>query len=162
MESIFSKNLLSILHLLLAIVHFYQIKDKLYLDLPKVLKVDVIVIKRSNGQTIYEREKENLFGWVLKYFSNSNFITRNKMLIQNNYGMKCYIIWWHFSDFPSQRDDFDIIMDHDKEKHNQIKQKLLSFVNVNLGKNFSSKIHVVWYIIAFCWHILSCYCYSTN
>ena len=24
-------------------------------------------------------------------------------------------------------------MDHDKEKHNQIKQKLLSFVNVNLG-----------------------------
>ena len=35
--------------------------------------------------------------------------------------------------FPSQRDDFDIIMDHDKEKHNQIKQKLLSFVNVNLG-----------------------------
>ena len=62
MESIFAKNLLSILHLLLAIVHFYQTKDKLYLDLPKVLKVDVIIIKRSNGQTIYEREKENLFG----------------------------------------------------------------------------------------------------
>ena len=91
-ESIFSKNLLSILHLLLAIVHFYQIKDKLYLDLPKVLKVDVIVIKRSNGQTLYEREKENLFGWVLKYFSNSTFITRNKILIQTIMNWK--IVWF--------------------------------------------------------------------
>ena len=78
-ESIFSKNILSILHLLLAIVHFYQVKDKLYLDLPKVLKVDVIVIKRSNGQTTRESEKQNLFGWVWKYFSNSTFITKTIM-----------------------------------------------------------------------------------
>ena len=44
-----------------------------------------------------------------------------------------------FRNFPSQRDDFDIIMDHDKEKHNQIKQKLLSFVNINLGKTLFLK-----------------------
>ena len=61
-ESIFAKNLLSIVHLLLAIVHFYQAKEQIYLDFPKLLKVDVIVVKRSNGLTIYEREKENLFG----------------------------------------------------------------------------------------------------
>ena len=61
-ESIFAKNLLSIVHLLLAIVHFYQTKEQIYLDLPKLLKVEVIIVKRSNGLTLYEREKENLFG----------------------------------------------------------------------------------------------------
>ena len=60
-ESVFAKNLLSIVHLLLAIVTFYQTRKNIYLDLPKSLNIDVLIIRSLNGSTTYKKETETLF-----------------------------------------------------------------------------------------------------
>ena len=60
-ESVFAKNLLSIVHLLLAIVTFYQTRKNIYLDLPKSLNIDVLIVRSLNGSTTYKKETETLF-----------------------------------------------------------------------------------------------------
>ena len=59
----FAKNLLSIVHLLLAIVAFYQTRKNIHLDLPKSLNIDVLVVRSLNGLTTYKKETETLFGY---------------------------------------------------------------------------------------------------
>ena len=62
-ESVFAKNLLSIVHLLLAIVTFYQTRKNIYLDLPKSLNIEVLIVRSLNGSTAYKKETETLFGY---------------------------------------------------------------------------------------------------
>ena len=59
----FAKNLLSIVHLLLAIVTFYQTRKNIYLDLPKSLNIDVLIVRSLNGSTTYKKETETVFGY---------------------------------------------------------------------------------------------------
>ena len=60
-ESVFAKNLLSIVHLLMAIVTFYQTRKNIWLDLPKSLNIDVLIVRSLNGSTTYKTETETLF-----------------------------------------------------------------------------------------------------
>ena len=62
-ESVFAKNLLCIVHLLLAIVTFYQTRKHIDLDLPKSLNIDVLIVRSLNGSTTYKKETETLFGY---------------------------------------------------------------------------------------------------
>ena len=62
-ESVFAKNLLSIVHLLMAIVTFYQTRKNIWLDLPKSLNIDVLIVRSLNGSTTYKKETETLFGY---------------------------------------------------------------------------------------------------
>ena len=143
----FAKNLLSIVHLLLAIVAFYQTRKNIHLDLPKSLNIDVLVVRSLNGSTTYKKETETLFGYgmisMIYIFSCRNTIT---------------IILMHFLHFPiltfwsfaSQRGDFDVPLDQDKEEKRKLEQNLLSFTNSHLGTSF----HTIQFIL-FCQHIFS-------
>ena len=60
-ESILKGNLLSNIHLLMAIVDHYTRTGRIILELPKTpLKVTVVSVSKKNGQMIYEKSSENL------------------------------------------------------------------------------------------------------
>ena len=58
--SIYDKNLLATLRLLLQIIEHFSKQGKVLIDLPKAIKVNVITITRSDGNTKMEISSENL------------------------------------------------------------------------------------------------------
>ncbi len=62
-NSIFERNLLPTVHLLLAIIKHFVKEGKALIDLPKVLKINVIKVKKELGTTKVEINSENLIGY---------------------------------------------------------------------------------------------------
>lgn len=56
MEAIHSKNLVSILHLLVALARHFRAPVRL----PEYVSVDVVVVQKSSGQLIHRTVRENL------------------------------------------------------------------------------------------------------
>ena len=101
-ESIFCKNPLSTLKLLLAIINHYSTSGQVFVDLPKSLVVTAIKKEKREGEIFTQKWTEKLIG----FGHNVNIA----------------------------RDGFDTLIDHAPEKLQYVKQSLLQFSNVHLGK----------------------------
>ena len=60
MRSIFDKNLLSNLRLLLAIANHFKKSSKALIMMPRSVKVNVIKVRKTEGKTTMEIVRENL------------------------------------------------------------------------------------------------------
>ena len=153
----FAKNLLSIVHLLLAIVTFYQTRKNMYLDLPKSLNIDVLIVRSLNGSTTYKKETETLFRYAM---ISMRFIFLVVILLSLSWCIPFTFQFLLFLSSASQPGDFDVPLDQDKEEKRKLEQKLLSFTNSHLGTSFhtlefiSLKIRIIYFDIFR--HIIQC------
>ena len=107
-KSIYEKNMLATLKLLLKLIHYFNTHEReeddeslsyvTPVELPRSLKVDVIRIKQSDKKTKMQVESENLV---------ANYTTK---------------------------DGFDALIDQPPEKLIYVKKRLLQFANKHLGE----------------------------
>uniref|UniRef100_A0A8C0YM83 Parvin, beta n=1 Tax=Cyprinus carpio carpio TaxID=630221 RepID=A0A8C0YM83_CYPCA len=109
-DSIHSKNLVSIVYLLLALAIYYAAPIRL----PEHVSVKVIVVKKKEGilQTAH----------VTKHLTSTT--TDLGKMVKN------YLFCLSFA----ERDAFDTLLDHAPDKLNVVKTSLITFVNKHLNK----------------------------
>uniref|UniRef100_A0A8C2AM13 Parvin, beta n=1 Tax=Cyprinus carpio TaxID=7962 RepID=A0A8C2AM13_CYPCA len=109
-DSIHSKNLVSIVYLLLALAIYYAAPIRL----PEHVSVKVIVVKKKEGilQTAH----------VTKHLTSTT--TDLGKMVKNN--LFCLSF--------AERDAFDTLLDHAPDKLNVVKTSLITFVNKHLNK----------------------------
>lgn len=99
-EAIHTKNIVCIIHLLVALARHFRPPVRL----TENVYVDVVVVKKKQGQLVHQRVKEKL---------TSEY---------DDVGMRC------------ERDAFDTLFDHAPDKLQIVKKSLVTFVNKHLNK----------------------------
>ncbi|KQK77253.1 hypothetical protein AAES_127361 [Amazona aestiva] len=116
-DSIHGKNLISILHLLVALAMHFRAPIRL----PEHVSVQVVVVRCSvPSLKLHAGSVTDLFKWILfsRYYTNDK---------QKN-GDEVNIV-----PYP-KRDAFDTLFDHAPDKLSVVKKSLITFVNKHLNK----------------------------
>ncbi len=127
-ESLFDKNLLSTLSLLLAIISHFSAQGKVLIDLPNSLSVNVITVRMAEGNLRTEIIQENLIRQLVLVVQSTK--TRKiKRDSRRDFAIsRC-------SGYLTSRDGFDTLIDHAPEKLHYVKMSLLQFANAHLSQS---------------------------
>ncbi|NXN76344.1 PARVB protein, partial [Himantopus himantopus] len=119
-DSIHGKNLISILHLLVALAMHFRAPIRL----PEHVSIQVVVVRKREGllQTTHVTEE-------LTTTTDLEHITCFPYL-----AVEDVLIYYFFLPVKPERDAFDTLFDHAPDKLSVVKKSLITFVNKHLNK----------------------------